>query len=375
MSNKENFIPVNEPVLCGNEKKYLSECIDSGWISSEGPFVSKFEKLFAQRVGRKYGVAVSSGTAALDIAIEALGLMPGDEVIVPAFIIISCVNQIVRVGARPVLVDADPITWSINANLIEEKITSKTKAILVAHIYGLSIDMDKVIEISKNYGIPVIEDAAEAHGLSYKGKECGSFGEVSIFSFYSNKLITTGEGGMLLTDDYELSERYRSLRNLCFESSNRFVHERLGWNYRMTNLQAAIGLAQLERINEFISLKRLMGKKYNQAFKGLTGVQLPPESAYGSENIYWVYGLLITDPKKGGAKEVMSLLLEKSIGTRPFFCPINKQPFFQNRNMFLSDSYPISENLYENGFYIPSGAGITDYQIERVAKEVWEIFG
>jgi len=375
MSNKENFIPVNEPVLCGNEKKYLSECIDSGWISSEGPFVSKFEKLFAQRVGRKYGVAVSSGTAALDIAIEALGLMPGDEVIVPAFIIISCVNQIVRVGARPVLVDADPITWSINANLIEEKITSKTKAILVAHIYGLSIDMDKVIEISKNYGIPVIEDAAEAHGLSYKGKECGSFGEVSIFSFYSNKLITTGEGGMLLTDDYELSERYRSLRNLCFEASNRFVHERLGWNYRMTNLQAAIGLAQLERINEFISLKRLMGKKYNQAFKGLTGVQLPPESAYGSENIYWVYGLLITDPKKGDAKEVMSLLLEKSIGTRPFFCPINKQPFFQNRNMFLSDSYPISENLYENGFYIPSGAGITDYQIELVAKEVWEIFG
>ena len=282
-----DFIPVNEPLLNGNEKKYLNECIDTGWISSEGPFVKRFEEEFSARMGRKYGIAVCNGTAALDVAVEALGVGPGDEVILPTFTIISCILQIVRSGATPVLVDSDPETWNMDVSQIEEKITSRTKAIMVVHIFGLPVDMDPVLDIAQRYGLKIIEDAAEMIGQTYKGKPCGSFGDISTFSFYPNKHVTTGEGGMLLTDDEELAEVCRSLRNLCFQSQKRFVHERLGWNLRMTNLQAALGLAQLERLDEHVKIKQEMGKKYDQLLAHTCGIQLPLPSTKYANNIYF----------------------------------------------------------------------------------------
>ena len=242
-----NFIPVNEPLLDGNEKKYLNDCIESGWISSEGPYVNLFEKKFASRIGRKHAISVTSGTAALDAAVQALGIKSGDEVILPSFTIISCVLQIIRVGAVPVLIDSDPITWNMDISQIESKITNRTKAIMVVHIYGLPVEMQPVMNICKNYNLKLIEDSAEAIGQTYMNKPCGSFGDISTFSFYSNKHVTTGEGGMIFTDDDNLANKCRELRNLCFKKEKRFVHDDLGWNLRMTNLQAAVGVAQLEQ--------------------------------------------------------------------------------------------------------------------------------
>jgi len=368
-----NFIPVNEPLLNGNEKKYLTECIDTGWISSEGPFVKKFEEQFAKRVDRGYGIAVTNGTAALDAAIDALGIGPGDEVILPAFTIISCIEQIVRVGANPVLVDSDPITWNMDVGQIETKITERTRAILVVHIYGLPVDMDAVLDIARRHNLRVLEDAAEMHGQTYKGQPCGSFGDISIFSFYPNKHITTGEGGMIVTDDLGLAENCQSLRNLCFQPQKRFVHERLGWNLRMTNLQAAVGVAQLERLDEFVERKRQMGRRYNELFVGLPGIQLPLTKTDAAENIYWVYGMVLEESTGMVAEEAMKQLAAKGIGCRPFFCPMHQQPVLKDMGLFAGEAYPEADRLYRQGFYIPSGMALTDEQIERVAKSVWEV--
>lgn len=268
-----DFIPVNTPLLDGNEKKYLTECIDSGWISSEGPFIKEFEQQFSARMGRKHGIAVSNGTAAIDAAVEALDIGPGDEVIMPTFTIISCISQIVRNGGLPVLIDSDPITFNMDVKQVEAKITPRTKAIMIVHIFGLPVDVAPLLDIAKRHGLKVLEDAAEMHGQTYMGKPCGSFGDISTFSFYPNKHITTGEGGMILTDDDELAETCRSLRNLCFQANKRFVHERLGWNLRMTNMQAALGVAQLERLDEFVLRKREMGKRYTEMLSDCRGVQ------------------------------------------------------------------------------------------------------
>ena len=259
-------VPVNEPKFDDADLQSVIDCIQSGWVSSEGPLVPLFEKRFAHRVGRSHGVAVCNGTAALDAAVEALKIESGDEVIMPAFTIISCIAQIVRSGALPVLVDSDPMTWNMNVSQIEERITPRTKAILAVHIYGLPVDMDPLLDIASRHGLKVIEDAAEVHGLTGKGL-CGSFGNISTFSFYANKHVTTGEGGMLVTDEDRLAEGCRSLRNLCFQPERRFVHEQLGWNLRMTNLQAALGLAQLERLDELVARKRRMGRKYTEPFR------------------------------------------------------------------------------------------------------------
>lgn len=285
-----DFIPVNEPLLDGNERRYLNECIDTGWISSEGPFVKRFEEAFATRVGRRHGIAVCNGSVALDAAVAALGLGAGDEVILPAFTIISCAAAIVRAGAVPVLVDSDPIAWNMDVTQIEARITPRTKAIMVVHIYGLPVDMDPVLALAEKHGLAIIEDAAEMHGQTYKGRPCGSFGEISTFSFYPNKHITTGEGGMIVTDDDVLAERCRGLRNLCFLPGKRFVHEELGWNFRMTNLQAALGVAQLERLDEFVARKRRMGALYSSLLADLDTVEKPPPQTDYAENIYWVYG-------------------------------------------------------------------------------------
>ena len=367
------FIPVNSPLLDGNEKKYLNECIDTGWISSEGQFVNQFEDQFAKRLGRNHAIAVTSGTAALDVAIEALLIGPGDEVILPAFTIISCISQIIRSGAIPVLVDSDPLTWNMNLQQIEEKITERTKAILVVHIFGLPVDLDPILELAKKNDIKIIEDAAEMHGQTYNGNPCGSFGDISTFSFYPNKHITTGEGGMIVTNDAQLAEDCRSLRNLCFQPEKRFVHERFGWNYRMTNIQAALGLAQLERLDEFVERKRIMGKKYTQGLRVLNEVQLPLEKTDYADNIYWVFGVVLDDSIGFDAEEAMKMLEEKGIGCRPFFCPMNQQPVLRKMGFFIDESYPVAERLYKQGFYIPSGVALNSEQINHVTNKLIEV--
>ena len=370
-----DFIPVNEPLLDGNEKKYLLECVETGWISSEGPFVKEFEQKFSARMGRKHGIAVTNGTAAIDAAVEALGIGTGDEVIMPTFTIISCINQIVRNGAKPVLVDSDPITWNMDVSQIEGKITPRTKAIMIVHIFGLPVDVDPVLDIAKRYGLKVIEDAAEMHGQTYKGKPCGSFGDISTFSFYPNKHVTTGEGGMILTDDDELAETCRSLRNLCFQPQKRFVHERLGWNMRMTNMQAALGLAQLERLDEFVQRKRQMGQRYTELLGGLQGVQLPLPATEYAENIYWVYGLMLDESTGLNAEEAIKQLSKKGVGARPFFYPMHQQPVFLKMGLFEGERYPVAERMALQGLYIPSGMALTDEMIERVAERVGQVLG
>ncbi len=365
-----DFIPVNEPLLDGNEKKYLLECIETGWISSEGPFVKEFERKFAARMGRKHGIAVCNGTAAIDAAVEALEVGPGDEVIMPTFTIISCISQIVRNGAVPVLVDSDAVTWNMDVTQIEAKITSRTKAIMIVHIFGLPVDVDPVLDIAKRHGLKVIEDAAEMHGQTYKGKPCGSFGDISTFSFYPNKHITTGEGGMILTDDDALAETCRSLRNLCFQPQKRFVHERLGWNFRMTNMQAALGLAQLERLDEFVERKRKMGALYTELLQDIPLIQLPLAKTSYAENIYWVYGIVLNESTGLDAETAMKKLAEHGVGTRPFFCPMHQQPALRNRGLFETIHLPTSESMYNNGFYIPSGMSLKLTQIKTVCRAV-----
>jgi perosamine synthetase len=368
------MIPVNEPLLDGNEKRYLDACIDSGWISSEGPFVREFERKFAERVGRKYGVAVANGSAALDVAVAAVGIKSGDEVIMPTFTIISPAASVVRAGGIPVLVDSDPKTWNMDATQIEAKITERTRAIVIVHIYGLPADMDPVIEVAKKYRLKIIEDAAEMHGQTYRGKPCGSFGEVSIFSFYPNKHITTGEGGMVVTNDEVFADRCSSLRNLCFQSQKRFVHEELGWNFRITNMQAALGLAQLERLDEFVVRKRRMGQRYTELLSDMPGLQLPVKRTEYAENIYWVYGLVLKDDLPFESEEAMRRLSAREIGSRPFFWCMHEQPVFRKAGLFKGERYPVAENLSRRGFYIPSGLALTEEQMETVSRTMKDAF-
>ena len=366
-------IPVNTPLLDGRERQYLLECIDSGWISSEGPFVARFEESLARRVGRKYGVAVANGSMALDAAVAALGIGAGDEVIVPTFTIISCAAAVVRAGARPVFVDSDPTTWNVDVAQIEAHITPRTRAIMVVHIYGLPADMEPIMRMAQRHRLAVIEDAAEMHGQTYRGRPCGSFGELSTFSFYPNKHITTGEGGMILTDDAQLAERCRSLRNLCFKPEQRFVHDELGWNLRMTNLQAALGLAQLERLDQFVERKRAMGKLYTSLLQDVEPLGLPlPRTDY-ADNIYWVYGIVLDESVPFDAKEAMSRLGARRIGTRPFFWPMHEQPILRQLGYCGDDRHPVAERLTRRGFYVPSGLALTEAQIRRSAQCVREV--
>jgi len=366
------MIPVNEPLLNGNEKKYLNECIDTGWVSSDGPFVKRFEEQFAARVGRRHGIAVCNGSVALELAVASLGIGRDDEVILPTFTIISCASAVIRAGAKPVVVDSDPDTWNMDVNQVESKITHRTKAIMVVHIYGLPVDMDPIIALADKHGLKIIEDAAEAHGQTYKGQPCGSFGDISIFSFYPNKHVTTGEGGMVLTNDDELAERCRSLKNLCFQPYDRYVHKDLGWNFRMSNLQAAVGVAQLERLDESVVRKRRMGIRYTDLLSDIAGVQLPlPRTGY-AENIYWVYGIVLKEEILFDAKEAMKRLKERGVDSRAFFWPMHKQPVFIKMGLFNNVSCPISERLAVRGFYIPSGMGLTDEQMDEVSHILHE---
>ncbi len=368
-----NFIPVNKPLLNGNEKKYLCECIDTGWISSEGPFVKEFEKKMSATADRKYGIAVSNGTAALEVAVQALGIKEGDEVIMPTFTIISCAMAVTKVGAIPVLVDSDMHTWNMNVDEIESKITSRTKAIMVVHLYGLPVEVDKILVLAKKYNLKVIEDAAEMHGQTYNGRPCGSFGDISIFSFYPNKHITTGEGGMVVTDDEQLAERCRMLRNLCFKKDVRYIHDEISDNYRFTNLQAAVGLAQLERLDEFITKKREMGRYYTEHLKDVKGLILPIERTNYADNIYWVYGLVLEKDVPADNRLIQKLLAEEGIGSRTFFWCMHEQPVYQRQRLFENQTYPNAEYLARKGFYIPSGLALTKDQMDKVINKIIKV--
>lgn len=368
-----SFIPVNEPLLNGNEKKYLCECIDTGWISSEGPFVKEFEQKMSATVNRKYGIAVSNGTAALEVAVMALGIKEGDEVIMPTFTIISCAMAVTKLGAIPVLVDSDPYTWNMEACDIEKKITSKTKAIMVVHLYGLPVEMDEILELAKKYELKVIEDAAEMHGQTYRGIPCGSFGDISTFSFYPNKHVTTGEGGMIVTNSEELAEKCRSLRNLCFRTDVRYVHDEISDNYRFTNLQAAVGLAQLERLDEFVDRKREMGRYYTEQLKEIKGIRLPIARTEYADNIYWVYGIVLEEDVQLTNRELVKLLAAEGIGARTFFWCMHEQPVYQDAGLFQRESYKHAEYLARKGFYIPSGLALEKEQMDIVVDKLKKI--
>lgn len=365
------MIPVAEPLITPEDQVLVNEALASGWISSAGPFLDRFERDWAAYCGMPYGIAVSNGSVALDLAVALLDLQPGDEVIMPTFTIISPAQAVVRAGGIPVLVDSDPRTWQMDATQIEARVTPRTKAILVVHIYGHPADMDPIQAVATRHGLTVIEDAAEVHGALYKGQRCGGLGDISTFSFYANKLVTTGEGGMVLVRTTELADRARSLRNLCFQKQQRFLHEELGYNFRLTNLQAALGVGQIERIDKVIDRKRAIAAAYCSQLTGIKGLALPVEESW-ARSVYWVYGLLIEESTGLDAREMAARLRERGIETRPFFLGMHQQPVFRGRGLFGGESYPVAERMARQGLYIPSGLTLTDAQIVEVVQAVRE---
>ncbi len=373
------MIPVNEPLLTGREKELLNQCIDTGWISSDGPFVKEFEEKFSKYINVKHGIAVCNGTAALESALYGIGIKKGDEIIMPSFTIISCAIAALRLGAKPILVDIDPETWNIAVSQIESKITPKTKAIMPVHIYGHPVDMDPVFKLAEKYDLKIVEDAAEVHGAEYfskiKGKKwfkCGGMGDAAAFSFYANKIITTGEGGMVLTDDAVIAERASSYRNLCFKPEKRFYHTELGYNFRMTNLQAAIGVAQLERVEEFISIKRFLGDYYRRRLSTIPGVRFQVEKPY-AKSVYWMYSIELDESFGINAEMMMTRLKNKGIGTRPFFMGLHSQPVLKEMGLFIGEEYPNTDRAYKQGLYLPSGLTLTKPQIDIVCNTIDEI--
>lgn len=366
------MIPVNEPSIGATELEYVRECLETGWISSAGRFVGEFERRWAAYCGVRHGIAVSNGTVALQLAVACLDLEPGDEVIMPTFTIISCALAAVYNGAVPVLADADPRTWCMDIGQIEAKITPRTRAIMPVHIYGHPVDMDPVRELAEAYSLVVIEDAAEAHGAEYRGRKCGGLGDLSCFSFYGNKIVTTGEGGMVLTNDDGYADRLRSLRNLCFRKEQRFLHTELGHNFRLTNVQAAIGVGQLERIDEALAHKRWMGRAYTERLRGVPGLQLPVEEPWAT-SVYWMYGVVLDESARLNASQFAKGLAEKGVMTRPFFLGMHEQPVLRKLGLFTGERYPVAERIARQGLYLPSGMTITGEQIERVCGAVRQV--
>jgi len=362
------MIPVNRPLLAGNEENYLRQCIATGWISSEGPFVKRLEAEFASLMGCAHGIAVCNGTVAIELAVAALRICSGDEVIMPTFTIISCAAAIVRAGAKPVLVDCQPDTWNLDPAQIAAKITNRTKAIMAVHIYGLPVDMDPILEIARRHDLFVIEDAAEQHGQTYKGRAVGSLGDIATVSFYPNKPVTTGEGGMVVTNDETLAVRCRQLRNLCFDKERRYIHEELGWNFRMSNLQAAVGVAQLERIGEILRKKRQIGAWYQRRLKGHPLLQLPLDRTNYAENIYWVFGLVLDVRVPFDARGAIAQLRANGVDCRHFFWAMHEQPVFRKMGLFESENLPNAERIARRGLYLPSGVGLTEEEADTSAR-------
>jgi perosamine synthetase len=375
------MIPVNEPRLEGRELEYVTECLTTGWISSAGRFLGEFEEDWARYCDRRFGVAVCNGTVALQLAVAALNLDPGDEVIMPAFTIISCAMAVVYQGGIPVLVDADPQTWCMDASQVAARITPRTRAIMPVHIYGHPVEMDPLLDLAERHGLAIIEDAAEAHGAQYlssrgsaQWRRCGSFGDLSCFSFYANKLVTSGEGGMVVTDDEALAKRLRLLRNLGFGSGRRFLHDELGFNFRMTNVQAAIGKAQVERIDDTVDQKRRIGQRYVEGLASLPGIRLQVERPW-ARSVWWMNGLVLDKQSSRTAASLAQALTALGVETRPFFLGMDRQPALRERGLFDGEDYPVTDELAEMGLYLPSGVGLTGEQQEAVIGAVRKVLG
>lgn len=367
-------IPVSTPLIGDEERQNVVRCLDEEWISSEGPFIEEFERRWAAYCGMGHGVAVTSGTTALELALASAGLSPGDEVIMPSFTLIACALAILEARALPVLVDCDPETWCMDVDHVAARIGPRTRAIMPVHIYGHPVDMDPLMELADRHGLAVIEDAAEAHGAEYRGRRVGGFGLMSCFSFYANKIVTTGEGGMVLTSDAEVAGRLRSGRNLAFRSERRFLHTALGHNYRMTNLQAAVGCGQVSRVDDHIRRKREMGAFYRRRLAHLDQLQLPVERPW-ARSVYWMYGIVLREDVAIGMEELASRLRDRGIETRPFFVGMHEQPVLRELGLFSDERYPHAERISRRGLYLPSGLTLTRAQQETVCAALEDALG
>jgi perosamine synthetase len=357
-------IPIATPDISEDETKNVIEATRSGWISSQGPFVKEFESEFARYIGVKHGIATANGTVALHLALATLGIGVGDEVVVPTLTFIATANSVVYTGARPVFADSHPDYWCIDPKDVEHKITNNTKAVMLVHLYGHPCDMDSVMKLSRERGLTVIEDCAEAHGAEYKGKKVGSFGDVSCFSFYANKMITTGEGGMCLTNDDDLAEKMRILRDHGMDPRRKYWHEVVGFNYRMTNLQAAIGVAQMKKVNKLLERKRRIAHLYDRALLGTKDLVLTPSMPWARSS-YWFYSVLVGNERI--RERITGHLGKQGIETRPFFHPVHKLPPYYSAT---AGSLPISEQLSARGINLPGGPKITDQEVVDVASSL-----
>ncbi len=356
-------LPVAEPELGDRELAYVAECILSGWISSAGRFVTRFEELFAELCGTRYAVSTSNGTTALHLALLAAGVGPGDEVIVPSLTFIASANSVVYCGARPVLVDVDPVTWTLDPDAVAAAITPATKAIMPVHLYGHPADMDPLLALAREHGLAVIEDAAEAHGARYKGRPVGGLGDLGTFSFYGNKIVTTGEGGMVVTDDPALAETMRILRDHGTQPGRRYWHPVVGFNYRLTNLQAAVGVAQMERLDDILAAKRRIAGWYDAGLADVPGLTLPPRAPW-ADNVFWLYSVLLDEEELGLTRdEAMAKLAEQDIDTRPLFPPVHTQPMFAE-----GADLPVSTDLARRGISLPSAAALRESEAQRVVE-------
>lgn len=360
-------IPVSSPKLGEEEQKNVIECIKSSWISAQGPYVREFEKAFSSYCGVKYGISTSSGTTSLHLALAALGLGPGDEVIIPSFTMVATANSVRYTGADIKLVDSEPDYWNIDVTKIEEKITPRTKAIMVVHTYGHPVDMDPVMEIARRHNLKVVEDAAEAHGAEYKGRRAGGIGDCGCFSFYANKIITTGEGGMIVTDDEELANVAGNMRAHSFSEDQHFWHRRVGFNYRMSSLQAAVGMAQIERLDNYVQNRRRNAQIYNSWLGKIPGIKLPPEASW-AKSVFWMYSILIEDEFGLSRDKLMERLEAKGIETRTFFFPLHIQPIYAER--FQGEEFPVADYIARQGMNLPSGNTLTEEEIETVSKAI-----
>lgn len=365
MNNKR--IPVATPVLNGNEKKYVIDCLDTTWISSNGKYISEFENKFAKFVGAKNAIAVTNGTVALHLACLGTNIVQDDEVIMPTFSYIATANSVAYCGAKPVFVDSEKDTWNIKVSLIESKITPKTKAIMPVHIYGHPADMSPLIKIAKKHNLHVIEDAAEALGAYYEGKHVGPLGDVGIFSFFGNKNITTGEGGMVVTNNDEIAMRIRLLKGQGMDPNRRYWHPTIGYNYRMTNIAAAIGLAQLEKVEWHLKRRRNVSRLYDKYLSKLTNhVQLPIEKTY-AHSCYWMYSIVLKDSVKKERDQVRDQLdNEFNIETRPFFYPMHIMPPYYERER----SYPTAEHIASRGINLPTHELLSEEDIKYIANSL-----
>ncbi|MBI2143976.1 DegT/DnrJ/EryC1/StrS family aminotransferase [Candidatus Woesearchaeota archaeon] len=367
----EKRIPVSEPFLSGNEEKYVLECLRTGWISSLGKFIPQLEEGFAKFSGSGYGVAVMNGTVALQLALAALGIKEGDEVIIPDLTFVATANAVRYLGAKPVFVDSEPETWNIDPEKIAAAITRKTKAIMPVHLYGHPCDMEPIMRIAAEHNLFVIEDAAEAHGAEYKGRRVGSISNVGCFSFYGNKIITTGEGGMCVTNDEQLAERMRFLRDHAMSPGKRYWHPEIGYNFRMTNVQAAIGVAQLEQVEKFIALKRKNAQLYGSLLKDVRGLTLQPQMPW-AKSVYWMHSVLVNEGQFGFSRdELMAKLKGKGVDSRPFFYPVHQLPPYKPG---CSDrDFPVAVRLSGSGINLPSSVKLSETDIKFVCNAIREI--